>query len=96
MSGHGTLSKNHKLDSMDSDEDVDEMESLESKKIEAIKIGHDEDEANEEVDDETDDVESKEVAIKLQVQQETYIQEHMPHVLTNILIQQFKPSFFKL
>ena len=81
---------------MDSDEDVDEMESPESKKIETIKIGHDGDEADEEADDEADYVESKEVADKLQVQQETYIQEHMPHILMNILIGQFKPSFFKL
>ena len=88
------LPKKHRLDSMDSDED-DEMESTESKKIEPIKIGHDGDEADEEMDDENDD-ESKEVADKLQVQQEMYIQEQMPHVLMNILIQQFKPSFFKL
>ena len=94
MSGHGTLKR--KLDSMDSDEDVDEMDSPESKKIEPIKIGHDGDEADEQADDENDDVECKEVANKLQVQQETYIEENMPHVLTNILIQQFKPSFFKL
>ena len=71
---------------------------LNPKKIEPIKIGHDGDEADEEADDENenDDVESKEVADKLQVQQETYIQEQMPHVLMNILIWQFKPSFFKL
>ena len=88
MSGRGTLPKKHRLDSMDSDEDINEMESPESKKIEPIKIGCDGDEADKEADDknENDDVESKEVANKLQVQQETYIQEQMPHILTNILI----------
>ena len=86
MSGRGILSKKRKLDSMDSDEDVDEMESPESKQIEPIKIGSDGDEADEEADDENDDVESKEVADKLQVQQGMDIQEHMPNVLTNILM----------
>ena len=60
-------------------------------------IHHSDGDADGESSENGKDVGRKDTEASLRIiQQENYTSQNMPHVLTNIMIKNFKPSFFKL